>query len=235
MKQIQHFIVNQNIAGENLVITDKETIHQMQNVLRFRVGEECVILDGKGAKADGTIEEINRKTLSISLKNHEKFVEEKIKIRLFVALPKKPATFEMILQKATEMGVHEITPIISERTQIQEIRKLDRMNLIIKEASEQCERIFLPQLNDEIKFTDFVKNLPDGLTLAGDAWNYDEELRKINFRNQNLNLVIGPEGGLSDSELDTLRKAGAKIFLLGKNVLRMETAVIAALSVVLYG
>jgi 16S rRNA (uracil1498-N3)-methyltransferase len=235
MKQIQHFIVNQNIAGKNLVITDKETIHQMQNVLRFRVGEECVILDGKGAKADGTIEEINRKTLSISLKNHEKFVEEKIKIRLFVALPKKPATFEMILQKATEMGVHEITPIISERTQIQEIRKLDRMNLIIKEASEQCERIFLPQLNDEIKFTDFVKNLPDGLTLAGDAWNYDEELRKINFRNQNLNLVIGPEGGLSDSELDTLRKAGAKIFLLGKNVLRMETAVIAALSVVLYG
>lgn len=235
MKQIQHFIVNQNIAGKNLVITDKEMIHQMQNVLRFRVGEECVILDGKGAKADGTIEEINRKTVSISLKNHEKFVEDKVRIRLFVALPKKPATFEMILQKATEMGVHEITPIISERTQIQEIRKLDRMNLIIKEASEQSERIFLPQLNDEIKFADFVKNLPDGLTLAGDAWNYDEELRKINFRNQNLNLVIGPEGGLSDSEIDALRKAGAKIFQLGKNVLRMETAVIAALSVVLYG
>lgn len=235
MKQIQHFIVKQNISGKNLVITDKETVHQMQNVLRFRVGEECVILDGRGEKADGIVEEINRKVVTVSLKNHEKFEEDENRIRLFVALSKKPATFELILQKATEMGVHEITPLVTERTQIQEVRKLERLNLIIKEACEQSERIFMPQLNDEIKFSDFVKSLPEGLTLAGDPWNYDEELRNIEFRNKSLNLVIGPEGGLSDKELEELRKAGAKIFLLGKTVLRMETAVIASLSVVLYG
>lgn len=235
MKQIQHFIVNQNISGKSLVITDKEIIHQMQNVLRFKVGEECVILNGRGEKADGIVEEINRKIITITLKKHEKFEEDKIRIRLFVALSKKPATFEMILQKATEMGVHEITPLVTERTQVQEVRKPERLNLIIKEACEQSERTFMPRLNGEIKFSDFVENLPDGLTLAGDASNYDEELRNIDFRNKNLNLVIGPEGGLSDKELEELRKAGAKIFLLGKNVLRMETAVIASLSVVLYG
>lgn len=234
MKQIQHFIIEENILGPKLLIEDRNLLNQMTNVLRYRVGDKCIVLDGKGNKASGTFLLIHKKQAELALTEHEVCERPKQKIRLFMAMSKKPATFELIVQKACELGVDEIIPLITNRTQIDDLRKTDRLRFILKESAEQCERIFLPELKDPLKFLDFIKNPPDGLILAGDAWDFDAKLKDIQ-KNEIVNIVIGPEGGLSKEELDMIRNIGGKIFSLGEYILRMETAAIASISVVRFG
>lgn len=231
MKQIQHFIVDQDISGDEIKIENLEIVSQMRKVLRMRSGDICTILDGKGKKADAEILEIGKSFVRLKLKNHIVCEKPEKMIRLFCALSKKPATFEMIVQKATELGAVEIVPLISERCQVRKLVKNERLKMIIKEAAEQCERCFLPDLKEAILFDDFIKEKPDGVILAGDAWNFDLKFSEIRSGNV-VNLIIGPEGGLTDDELGKLREIGGKIFQLGDNVLRMETAAIAAIAVV---
>jgi 16S rRNA (uracil1498-N3)-methyltransferase len=233
---MQHFFIDQDISGEHAVIVDEEILHQMKHVLRFEVGDTCVLLDGKGGHASGTIETMDKKAIILKLIDFEKFEKPARKIALYVAIPKKPATFEIILQKATELGVTDIIPIITDHCQIREIRNEKRLLYIIKEATEQCERLFLPKFHPILKFEKFIESPPDGVILTGDARMHDIKLGEMKIDSgKNISLVIGPEGGLTDKELADIHRIGGKIFVLGDTVLRMETAVIAALSVVLFG
>lgn len=234
MKQIQHFIVETAIDGNELEIRDRALLFQMNKVLRYRVGDSCVVLDGKGAKAKGTLREIDAKHALLNLSEHELCEKPKVTIRLYCALPKKPATFELIVQKACETGVDEIIPLVSERCQVSDLRKPERLHLIMKEAAEQCEGCFLPELRDCVKFSAFIANPPDGDILAGDAWDYDVMLHEVE-ECEIVNILIGPEGGFSKEELLAIRKIGGRVFVLGDYVLRMETAAIAAIAVVRFG
>lgn len=236
MKQIQHFFIDEDLSKDTVVVRDKELLNQMKNVLRFRQGDAVVLLDNRGKKADAVVDTIHSKEAIMQIKVRETCSEAARRLRLYVALSKKPATLELIVQKATELGVTDIIPLDTARCQVHELRKLDRLRLIIKEAAEQCERCFLPELHEMLSFNDLLKNPPTGLLLAGDPWTYDSRLSEIQ-RNlaDDVNIVIGPEGGLSSEELEGIRRVGGTLFLLGDLVLRMETAVIAALSVVQFG
>lgn len=230
---MQYFLVDSDIRGGHAIISEPETIHQIKTVLRSNVGDECVLIDGKGLKAKAIIENFDKRSVIMKLSEHEKIEEKKFKIRLYIAISKKPATFELILQKATELGVDEIIPLVTDRCQAREIRNQKRLLYIIKEATEQCERVFLPKLHDALKWKDFFGNKPDGVILTGDARMYDFKLMEFKpKKNEDINLVIGPEGGLTDKELLEVREMGGKIFILGKNVLRMETAAIASMTVI---
>lgn len=231
---MQHFFVDQDISGEHIVISDDELVHQIKNVLRFRVGDECVLLDGRGNKAFAEIETFDKRSFVLKVSKHEKCVMPARAVRLYMALSKKPATFELVLQKATELGVSEIIPLVTARCQVSEIRNLPRLKLIIKEAAEQCERATLPSLCEVEKFDDVIYGYKkdNGVLLAGDAREYDFKLKDLKLKtNEDISLIIGPEGGLTDEELFSIKSAGGKIFILGENVLRMETAAIAALSI----
>lgn len=233
---MQHFIVDRDISGSLLKIENQDLLHQMKDVLRFRVGDECVVLDGKGSKAKGEIEELHRKGASISLKDHSKCDPKPRSLRLYFAIPKKPATLEMIVQKATELGVTDLIPFTAARTQLDHVRKPERLLSIIREACEQSERCFLPTLHDVSSLQKLIENPPKGLLLVGEPWKHKVKLKDIDIPEESdVNVIIGPEGGLSDIELEALEEAGAKLFLLGETVLRMETAVIAALSIVQFG
>lgn len=234
MKQIQHFIIEENITGESVLIEDRNLVNQMLNVLRYKEGDTCVLMDGKGRKAIGTIVLVNKRVTEIALSEHEICTKPEQTIRLYCALSKKPATFELIVQKACELGVDEIIPLVTNRTQVDYLRKPERLQLIMKESAEQCERCFLPKLKLSLKLPDFVKYPPDGLILAGDVWDYDLKLKDAG-RNKILNILIGPEGGLTKEELTAIRGIGGEIFSLGEYVLRMETAAISAISVVRFG
>lgn len=231
MKQIQHFIIDGNIQGESILIEDRNLVNQMLNVLRYVEGDQCVVLDGKGNKAKGTIGQINKRMVEIFLSEQEICNKSEQTIRLYIALSKKPATFELIVQKACELGVDEIISLVTNRTQVDYLRKPERLQLIMKESAEQCERCFVPKLKLPLKFSDFIKYPPEGLILAGDAWDFDLKLKDAE-KNKILNIVIGPEGGLTKEELGEIRNVGGKIFSLGEYVLRMETAAISAISVV---
>lgn len=235
-----------DLSGRTVEISDDNLLHQIRNVLRFRIGTECVLLDGKGTKASAKLVELNKKFAQFEVLERE--ICEKTGgggtngkiVRLFCALPKKPATFELIVQKATELGVSQIVPLDTARCQVHSLYKTDRLKFIIKEAAEQCERIDLPVLCPLMPFKDFIARPPTGLILAGDPWDFDKPLREVVKETsktagaKEINLIIGPEGGLTTEEIVAIRKAGGTIFLLGKNVLRMETAAVAAISVVLF-
>lgn len=231
---MQHFIIKQDISGKSLDIREADLLHQMKSVLRFKAGDECVILDGSGKKAKGEILELHKKGAKINLSDHETCSPPKRRLRLYSAISKKPSTFEMIVQKATELRVTEIIPLVTERCQVKELRKLERLELIIKEACEQSENCFAPTLSPAISLKDLLATPPSGELLAGDPWNFDQKLSSLEVVGD-INLIIGPEGGLTHTELDGIRSAGGLIFQLGESVLRMETAAIAALSVIQFG
>jgi len=231
---MQHFFVNQDISKSLIKILEKDLVHQMKDVLRFRVGEEIMFMDNQGGKAKGVIKNINREFVEIEIHEHKNCEKPKKTVCLYMALSKKPATFELIIQKATELGVAEIFPIVTSRCQVQNLRNIDRQLAIIKEAAEQCERCFLPELKTTINFAELISDPPKGVILAGDARLYDKYLIDINLNNVNeINVIIGPEGGLTNEELESIKKIGGEIFLLGENVLRMETAAIAALAIII--
>lgn len=231
---MQHFFTDQDISGDHAVITDEELFHQIKHVLRFEKGGECILMNGKGMKAHAKIENIDKKAIIMALTKHEEVKPSDRKVNLYIAISKKPATFELILQKATELGVTNIIPLVTDRCQIREVRNQKRLLYIIKEASEQCERAFLPEIHEILKWDNFLKNKPSGKILTGDARMYDLKLSELKISNsENINLVIGPEGGLTDKELTDVHEIGGKIFILGSTVLRMETAAIAAMSIIL--
>jgi len=230
---MQHFILEAGFNDGEIQIEDKDQLHQMKEVLRFKKGDECVLMDGKGKKANAVIEELHRKGAILTVSEVKDCPATGRNLRLFIALSKKPSTFELIVQKATELGVTHIIPFTSERTQVSEIRKVSRLSNIIKEACEQSERCYMPELGD-VSALDSIK--VSGKVLVGDARVDAERLGGMDLdQSEDISVVIGPEGGLSDEELTALESAGATVFKLGETVLRMETAAIAALSVVAFG
>lgn len=237
MKQIQHFFIDADLAHERVTVREPELLNQMKNVLRFRSGDKVVLLDNRGARAEATVETIHSKEAIFTIQKRSTFTDTALKIRLFIALPKKPATLEWIVEKATELGVTDIIPMDTARCQVHELRKLERLQLIIKEAAEQCERIFMPELHGVLHFNNFIDRCKNGemngLLLAGDPWTHDTLLADVKgLGTESVNIVIGPEGGLTDDELSAVREAGGVLFQLGPLVLRMETAAVAALALV---
>lgn len=237
---MQHFLIDNPLTEKELAIRDKVLLHQMIKVLRFKAGDECVLMNGHGAKAKGKIEELHKKAATIVVSELEQMEAPQKTVRLFCALSKKPSTFELIIQKATELGVSEIVPLVTERCQIKELRKPERLEMIIKEACEQCERFFLPELKAVLSLDMLLSEYEEkklGPLLAGDPWNYDVRLSDYlqgygSNEERAINLIIGPEGGLTEAELHAIQKAGGTLFVLSESVLRMETAAIAALSLV---
>ncbi|MFA6023598.1 MAG: RsmE family RNA methyltransferase [Candidatus Gracilibacteria bacterium] len=232
---MQHFILPHPLESEKVRIFDRLTLQQMTKVLRFRKGDKCVLMDGNGTKAKATIEELHSKVAVLHVTERIVEAPPARRLRLYCAISKKPATFELILQKATELRATDLIPLLTERCQVQFLKKQERLNLIIKEACEQCEQPFMPVLHEPLSLEDLLKNPPAGKILAGDPWTYDAKLKDIPLvPTEDLNLVIGPEGGLTPEELSAIRAAGGILFQLGDSVLRMETAALASLAILQY-
>jgi len=223
------------------MITDPDLLHQMKTVMRFEAGDKCVFLDGKGAKANGVFDVVAKKEAVIVLTEVTHSAVDGRKVNLYIALSKKPATLELIVQKVTEIGVTDIFPIVTNRCQVKEMRNVPRFLSIMSEAAEQSERCVLPVLHEVISWKDFLKDFPKGEVLVGDARQHDVKLGEYLRERADfvgvvgmVGVVIGPEGGLTDEEISEAKSKGAKIFLLGENVLRMETAAISAISMVMF-
>jgi len=164
-------------------------------------------------------------------------VKESIKssnIELAICLVKKNP-MEIILQKATELGVAKITPIISERTEVKELN-LERANKIVIEATEQSNQLRPPEISKIIKLRDFLDNLNDANKLFFADINCKEKLKKEDIKDDALKvLLVGPEGDFSPAERKMILENNNTIsFSLSKNILRTETATISALSLINY-
>ena len=147
----------------------------------------------------------------------------------------KKNPMEIILQKATELGVSRITPIISERTEIKELN-YERAKKIVIEATEQSNQFCPPEISKIIKLKDFINNLNSSNKLFFADINCKERLKKDDIKSENLKtLLIGPEGDFSPNERKMILENNKTIsFSLSKNILRTETATISALSLINY-
>lgn len=230
------FFVEQLLEGKDEIrITEQAIIHQMRDVLRLRVGDPVILLDGTGIEYHGRVKILIKKESIISKEKIKSFSNKnkinKIRVHLFASLIKKDK-FEWVLQKATEIGVSRITPFISSRTEKQKI-DMNRADRIIKEASEQSERIDIPFLDEPIYLAEALK-VAEGTPIILDM---NAPLIDVNQIREtgSVAIFVGPEGGWDEKDKILFDRRKVKYASLGTNVLRAETASIAATSLLLLG
>ncbi|MFA6423693.1 MAG: RsmE family RNA methyltransferase [Candidatus Magasanikbacteria bacterium] len=220
----RHYFIGQfNWDVKEIECLDTEIIHQIEDVLKIKIGEEVVLCDGEGKTAIVTLEQIDKKVLVFSLVNFLPVKKSNKHVILCAAMLKRDS-FEWLLQKAVEVGVDEIVPIISERTIKIGVNE-KRWQKIIKEAAEQSERQVLPKLSAPQSFKDALK------TKAGQAIFFDPsgiDVSKSKIKGKDVALFIGPEGGWSENEVKLAQSAGIEVSSLGESILRGETAGIVA-------
>ena len=241
------FVENNQIKNDTIYIKDKDVNH-IKKVLRKNIEDEITICN-ENTKQDylckiTNIEE-NEITCKI-LKELETNVESNIEVSIFQGLPKADK-MELIIQKSVELGVHDITPIEMKRcvVNLQEKdkkKKQERWQKISEVAAKQCMRDSIPKINGIISIKE-LENQIDQYDVVLVAYENEREntlkneLEKIKNQNKERNkiaIVIGPEGGIEEKEVESLKDKGCKIITLGKRILRTETVALNMISIIMY-
>lgn len=202
------------------VLNEEESKHACR-VMRLTEGDEIAILNGKGIEFFATIIEAHSKHCKIEIISKTEEPTSMNEIHIAIAPTKIIDRMEWFLEKATEIGITEITPLLcsnSERKQIKE----ERLEKILVAAMKQSKRLFLPKLNPLTDFNSFLQKYPKGLL----AHCYEAEKQAISdvLEGTDCPILIGPEGDFSLPEVEKALKSGYTTISLGKNRLRTETA-----------
>lgn len=221
------FIGNFNFDNNALIIKDKELANQIKNVLRFKIGDIIFLGNSRSTEAKTEIMEIKKDEVVVKILSTEANSNEYTKdVTLYLAILKRE-NFELVIQKATEIGIKQIVPVLSERT-VKTGLKAERLEKIIKEASEQSGRGVLPIITEPMKFKDALQHAKSNKINL--FFHLDgESLSTIKITENKIGLFVGPEGGWSNSEVTEIKKSDTfKKVSLGKLTLRGETAAIVA-------
>ena len=239
-----HFYVEPEAVTENTVRITGGDVNHIKNVLRMHPGEEIMILDGSGMEYRCEIESISDEILAGVLEAKKTEAELSVRLLLFQGLPKKDK-MELIIQKAVELGVSEIIPVLTKRTVVKledkkkEQKKLERWQAIAEAAAKQSGRGIIPKVREAVKFTDAVKQageLDEALIpyeLAEGMEDARARIRGLHGK-KSVGIFIGPEGGFEEEEIALAAKAGIHPITLGKRILRTETAGLCILSVIMF-
>lgn len=209
--------------------------HHLAKVLRMRVNDECIVFDGLGSEAQYRIVAINKKVIElIKISDRENALESTVNIHLCQAIAKGDK-MDWIIQKSVELGVTEITPMFTERSDVRLDaarleKKVAHWQSIIVSACQQSGRAVLPKLSfPGISFSELL--VQDGLAEKRILFSpkADISLRSVS-EEKNYLIAIGPEGGFSDQEVQSALRSGFLDFSLGKRILRTETAAVSAVA-----
>ena len=222
--------LQQNTNSEDWLIDlpAEEAKHAIR-VLRLSIDDKLYITDGKGLLLDTRIIAINKKQCVAKVIGEKKeWGKRDYRIHIAVAPTKNIKRFEWFLEKATEMGIDEITPIVSFHSERREI-KYDRENKVITAAMKQSLKTYHPILNEAISLADFLKKEHIGdLYIAHLIDDKQLLLRDSCKKESSAVILIGPEGDFSSSEIEDALAKGYKAVSLGNTRLRTETAALAA-------
>ena len=221
----------ENITENTTGLLSKEHTHYVVNVMRLKRGSNLNFFNKYGEWLSEIIF-LDRDRIEVKFLNKVKESSKLSNIELAICLVKK-SPMEIILQKATELGVSKIIPIVSERTEVKEIN-FERANKIVVEATEQSNQLIPPQISEVRKLKDFLKNLDSSSKLLFADVNSKDNLKsKVLKEAKTLSVLIGPEGDFSPSERELiLANSRVVSFTISKNILRSDTAVISAISLV---
>lgn len=215
----------------------EENFNHLIKVLRLKKADFFTGLDNLGNKFDCTLDEISNKSVSYQIKKQVKYEKPGFILILVQALTKLDA-FEEIIDKAVQLGINRILPIITKNTTVSTDvfeKKIPRFNKIIKTAAEQSQRIFLPDLGQPVFLQQYIETADlKSTVIAFEKSTLPIKKALRDYSENSITLVCGPEGGFAEEEIKLLNEKGFILVSLGKNILRAETAVISGLSNILY-
>lgn len=232
--RVHRFYVSQPL-GEEVVISDVSIIKQWAKVFRYKKGDFVVLFNGNEGDITYCIDNISTKNATLVFSNKQPaYIPEK-NITLYLSVIKKD-NFELVVQKATEIGVATIVPIISERSEKKGLNE-ERLNKIAIEASEQSGRGDIPTIMPIVSLSDVLDSNPPHeamyvLHMTGISLNENSIKNKID-NSKNIALFIGPEGGWSDNEEKLFTDKNIISISIGKTTLRAETAAIVGCALLL--
>ncbi len=218
-----------------LTLTGDEA-HHCTRVLRSKLGDTVEVFDGEGKSAQGEITSLAKDQVEISLSSEPTISNRPAEIHLIQAIP-KGGNMELIVQKAVELGITSIQPLITENTIAradQMDKKLAKWQRIALEACKQCGQNFLPVIHPALEFKKWLEVRKSAeLNLVAALLPSSKPLAQV-FKNkpQSASFLIGPEGDFSDTEYQEITAAGYQAVTLGDIVLRVETATLYCLSVI---
>ena len=220
-----------SIVENTIKSLSKEHGHYVANVMRLKLGSQLNFFN-KDGEWESEIIFIKKDKVEVKFLKKIKQPNYTSKIELAICLVKK-APMETILQKSTELGVSKIIPIISDRTEVKELNH-ERAKKIVIEATEQSNQLNPPEISEVKKLKDFLKNLDGSTKLLFADMNSSNNLKNDNIKKgEGLSVLIGPEGDFSPAERESILKVPyVKSFTISKNILRSDTAVITAISLV---
>lgn len=224
-----------NLKVGNVVSLSVNAVHYVCNVRRLTVGDELIIFNGEGGEYLAQILESRAKQCVVKIMRYYAIERESLcNIELVQGIPHSDK-MDWIVQKAVELGVKKITPVITSRTQS---TKFNSSQLYLKQqhwqkiaisASEQCGRTYVPKIALPVTLTQWSN------TFTGQSVvllpNINTRITDIAWHTNHVSLVIGPEGGLSQEEINLLNSNNCVFVCLGPRILRTETAALAAISI----
>jgi 16S rRNA (uracil1498-N3)-methyltransferase len=243
---MRRFFVERLASNEKIVLITGKELHHLKDVLRLQNGDSVIVFDGKGREFAGSIKTVSKNEARIAIeKQLEALRESPFEIILAQGIAKSEK-MEIIIQKATELGVSRIIPFIVSRvvprTASEQItKKTQRWQSIALEAAKQCGRNVIPKIEEPKTFPEVLKGwdeytkiIPwEGVpTQSMGTRNNLKDILKM--RSSGCIVLIGPEGGFSDEEVAEAKKAGFMPVTLGPRILRTETAAISIAAIIQY-
>ncbi len=226
-------LLNHFNSGNHLVsLTGDEANHL--KVMRLRSGDKLLLTDGIGNLSKAEIIDSSSKSNTIRLLDVKTSGQPSHKLHIAIAPPKNIARFEWFLEKATEIGIDEITPFISEHSERATLRN-DRLNKVLISAMKQSLKTYLPKLNPPSSLTGFIEEQPvysQKFIAWLDKETEQQHLKVVCKANEPVTVLIGPEGDFSAPEVLLAKAKGFIPVSLGKSRLRTETAALAACLIV---
>lgn len=224
------FIPKEDFSGDYIISRDKALVGQLKKVLRAKEGDKFWLFEGSGLEYLGQLIELSANQAKfLIIDRRQGIAEADSQIVLYQSLIKADK-FEWVLQKATELGVVAVVPVISARSIVRQVTpaKMKRYQEILKEATEQCGGAVIPELSLPVSFTEAIKHAVKQPGVKMIAWEKEEETDLIKAKD--VCIFIGPEGGFTEEEIGLAKDSGITSVSLGKRILRAETAAIATLA-----
>jgi 16S rRNA (uracil1498-N3)-methyltransferase len=241
----RRFYVDAASLADDRVEIDGALAHRLAKVLRMRAGDEAIFFDGSGEDVRVRLDDVSARHVGAEVIERATGPREpRVRLHLYQAITKGDR-FEWLIEKATEIGVARVVPLVAARTVVKtpaEGNRADRWRRIALEAAEQCGRSAVPEIGAPQSFDDALRGAPGILLLpyeeAGDAAPgiHDVLNRRIDdvFALAEVSVFIGPEGGYEAAEIERAIEAGAEVVTLGDRVLRSETAGLVAAALVMH-
>ena len=234
--RIPRIFTAQSLAIGSSIQLEEGAARHLTSALRMKAGQDIILFDGRGGEYSAQLSEVKKGKAAVTVGAFSDISRESpLSIQLAIGIS-RGERMDWIVQKATELGVTDIIPLFTERCEVklsgERLEKKTRhWQQVAISACEQCQRNTVPTVRGALSAEQYLAESIDGLKLVLHH-RTEKRLAEMTLPNNNVALLVGPEGGLSDREIDIALHSGFSPLAVGPRVLRTETAPLAAISII---